>query len=323
MKKSTIAWLIIAASLVLIGAIIFGGLIMALKFDFSKLNTNKIETNTHTVSDSFDSIVIDTDTADITFLPSENGECKVVCNEKENLNHTVEVVDGVLTVKRIDTRKWYEHIQIFSFGKTSVTVYLPQSEYKSLSIGADTGDVSIPNNFKFDSIDVILSTGNVNCHASASNKIEIRTSTGHINIDNVSVGGLELSVSTGKVSVSSVVCDGDVKLKASTGDTTLSNITCENLTSSASTGKLIMNNVIASGNFDIERDTGDVRFEMCDAREITIVTDTGDVKGTLLSDKIFIANTDTGRKDVPETTAGGKCKIATDTGDIIIEIVSD
>ncbi len=322
MKKSTIAWLVVAASLILLGAIIFGGVMMSLNWDFNKLNTNKFETNTHTVSDSFDSIAIDTDTADITFLPSEDESCKVVCNELENINHSVDVVDGKLTIKCEDTRKWYEYIGI-NFGKTTVTVYLPQSEYSSLSIGADTSDVSIPNNFKFDSINVIVSTGDVTCSASTSGKMSIKTSTGDIKLDNLSVGSIELSVSTGRVSISSVVCDGDIKLRATTGDTTLTNITCANLTSKASTGKLIMNNVIASGNFSIERNTGDVRFERCDAEEITIVTGTGDVNGTLLSDKIFIANTDTGRKDVPETTTGGKCKITTDTGDIKISIVEN
>ncbi len=323
MKKSTIAWLIVAASLVLIGALIFGGLIMALKFDFSKLNTAKIETNTHTISESFDSIAIDADTADITFLPSEDEDCKVVCHEQDNLKHSVEVVNGALTVKRIDTRKWYEHIGIFSFGKTSVTVYLPQSEYSSLSINADTSDVSIPNDFKFENINVILSTGDVTCSASASGKMSFKASTGDIKLENLSAGCIDISVSTGKITVLSVVCEGDINLKASTGDATLTNITCKNLSSKASTGKLVMNNVIASGNFSIERDTGDVKFERCDAGEITIVTDTGNVKGTLLSDKIFIVDTDTGRKDVPETTTGGKCKITTDTGDIKIIIAAD
>ena len=39
-----------------------------------------------------------------------------------------------------------------------------------------------------------------------------------------------------------------------------------------------------------------------------------------LTEKIFIAKTDTGEIKVPETTSGGKCKITTDTGDIKIEI---
>ena len=72
--------------------------------------------------------------------------------------------------------------------------------------------------------------------------------------------------------------------------------------------------------FSIERSTGDVRFTDCDAAEICVKTDTGDVTGSLLSDKVFITNTDTGSVNVPETISGGKCEIITDTGDIKITI---
>ena len=79
--------------------------------------------------------------------------------------------------------------------------------------------------------------------------------------------------------------------------------------------------MIAEGAISIERETGDVRLDRCDAAEITVLTDTGDVEGTLLSEKVFIVATDTGKKDVPESLTGGKCKITTDTGDIVIKIV--
>ena len=57
-----------------------------------------------------------------------------------------------------------------------------------------------------------------------------------------------------------------------------------------------------------------------DAAELEISTDTGDVKGSLLTEKVFITRSDTGRIRVPETVTGGKCKITTDTGNIEIEI---
>lgn len=81
-----------------------------------------------------------------------------------------------------------------------------------------------------------------------------------------------------------------------------------------------MKNVIATEKFSIERSTGDVTFDGADAAEIFVKTDTGDVKGSLLTDKVFITETDTGRVDVPKTTIGGRCEITTDTGDISIEI---
>ena len=81
-----------------------------------------------------------------------------------------------------------------------------------------------------------------------------------------------------------------------------------------------MTNVIAAEEFHLERDTGNIEFNGCDAETIYAKTTTGDVRGTLLSEKVFITETDTGNIDVPKTIAGGKCEITTDTGDINIKI---
>jgi DUF4097 and DUF4098 domain-containing protein YvlB len=81
-----------------------------------------------------------------------------------------------------------------------------------------------------------------------------------------------------------------------------------------------MNNVIASGNYTIERSTGDVTFNGCDAAELLVEVSTGDVTGTLLTEKVFVVRSSSGKIDVPETITGGKCKITTSTGCIHIEI---
>lgn len=72
--------------------------------------------------------------------------------------------------------------------------------------------------------------------------------------------------------------------------------------------------------FSIERDTGDVRFESCDAGQITVKTSTGDVTGTLRTEKVFLTKRSTGAVDVPESGTGSKCEITTSTGDISIQI---
>ena len=103
-----------------------------------------------------------------------------------------------------------------------------------------------------------------------------------------------------------------------TGKTDIDNVSCRNLFSDGDTGNITLKNVIAAEKFDIERDTGDVKFEDCDAAEISVETDTGDVTGNFLTDKVFLTETDTGRIDVPKTVTGGRCEISTDTGDIKI-----
>jgi DUF4097 and DUF4098 domain-containing protein YvlB len=99
-----------------------------------------------------------------------------------------------------------------------------------------------------------------------------------------------------------------------------SSVTCQALVSDGDTGDMILNSVTATEKFIITRDTGDVRLDGCDAAEIFITTDTGDVKGSLLSEKVFIARSKTGKIDVPKTVNGGRCEITTDTGNINIKL---
>ena len=319
MNNRTKIWLATAAFLVITGLLIFIIAFSVCGFDFSRLGTVKYESNTHLISDKFDSISVKTDTADIIFLPSENGNCMVECYEAENQKHSVAVIDGTLKINVTDERKWYEYIEI-GFESSKITVYLPDEEYASLNIKESTGDIEITDYFKFDSIDIKVSTGDVKNYASASDLIKIKTSTGDIMLENITAGALDLSGSTGMISVKSVECDWNIEIRVSTGETVLSDVSCMNLISGGSTGDISLFNVIADGLFSIERSTGDIKFESSDATEIFIKTDTGDVRGSLLSDKVFFAESDTGRINIPKTLTGGKCEITTDTGDIKITI---
>jgi DUF4097 and DUF4098 domain-containing protein YvlB len=318
MNKTKI-WLITAAFLVIIGSIIFAGVMTVLKWDFAKLQTAKFETNNYEINEKFNNISVVTDTADIVFKVSENQKTSVVCYEQKNAKHSVSVKEDALVIEIVDTRKWYEHIGIM-FGTPEITVYIPQGEYGELLVKGSTGDVEIPKDFKFESIDIVESTGNVRNYASASKSIKIKTSTGDIKVQNVKARKIDLLVSTGGVNVGSVNCEGDISAKVSTGKTNMTDVTCKNIVSGGSTGGILMKNVIATEKFTVERSTGDIRLEKCDAADIQIKTDTGDINGTLLSGKIFTANSDTGNVKIPESEAGGKCKITTDTGDIKIGI---
>lgn len=322
MRKQSAVWLVTAFSLILIGCIVFGGVMTAMGWDFSKISTTKLETNSYEIHESFADISILSDTADITFVPAEDLKCSVVCYEDVKAKHSVSVEDGMLSIKLVDSRKWYDYISIFHFGTPKITVSIPQGQYGALFVKSDTGDVEIAQDFAFENINISLSTGDVINYAPASKSIKINTSTGKINVENVSADTLDLTASTGNITVSNVICEGDVKIGVSTGKCHLTSLKCNNIGSTGSTGDIYLKNVTAYGNFSIDRSTGDVTFEACDAAEIYVKTDTGNVTGSLLSEKVFITETDTGRIIVPETTTGGKCKIITDTGDIKIDISS-
>lgn len=315
MTKTTGLWLTVATCLILVGCIIFGGVMMALKWDFSKLSTSKYEISNHTISEPFRNISIASDTARIEFIPSEESQTKVVCYQQVNMKYTVSIQDNTLTIRLNDQRKWYDYIGIH-FVTPEITVYIPKAQYDALTIHSITGDITVPEGFQFQSIDISLSTGDVTNRASAVDDMRIKTTTGDILVQNVSAGSVSLSVSTGKTQVSSVNCSGNITMSCSTGKTILEDIQCMNVISKCTTGDIDLNNVIATEALSISRNTGDISLTSCDANELTLKASTGDITGSLLTPKVFITNSSAGSINVPESVTGGKCKITTSTGNI-------
>lgn len=319
MTKATKAWVITAISLILLGCILFGGTMMKLDWNFTKLNTTAFETNTYQITESFSSIRIETDTAKIEIHPATDGNCSITCFEQVNLKHTATVQDGVLNIRSADERKWYENIGIH-FSTPKITLAIPAAHYESLVIREDTGDILISKDFSFGSMDIAASTGDICNYGNVDGAMQIKTSTGSISAENIRVGTAHLSASTGTIKAASLDCNADLQASVTTGKILLTNVTAQNLLSIGDTGDIQMKNVVVAEHLSIQRDTGDVIFDRCDAATISVNTDTGDVRGTLLTEKVFLAQTDTGKVLVPNSNNGGKCEITTDTGNIVINI---
>lgn len=251
-----------------------------LKWDLSKLSTVGYETNRYELQEKYQNISVVTDTAQVAFVPSESQTTTVVCHEQENRKHTVTVKDDTLIIEIKDTRKWYEHIGIH-FGSPKITVYIPQGALGAVGVTASTGDICVEN-------------------------MEAET--------------LDLRVTTGWITVSDVTCQEDANIRNSTGKVTLTDLQCKNLTSAGSTGNVVLEQVVAAEKISVKRSTGDIRLEGCDAAELFLETDTGNVVGSLLTEKVFIAHTDTGKVNVPKTVTGGRCEITSDTGNIKITV---
>lgn len=316
MKK---AFIIIAIILLVVGSAIFFAALASAKFDFRSLETSKLQIRTYPVGEAFRNIQIDEDTADVVFALSADGTCSVVCRESEKTTHTVTVENGTLSIVSKEQIGWKSLFNL-SFENESVTVYLPQDTYETLAINTHSGDVTLPKELHFNGIAITGSTGDVRCGASVSETLSIHLSTGDVILDGVSAAAIDCAVTTGDIRMQNISCAGDVQLKLSTGRTNLDGLTCRELHSEGSTGKASFKNVVASGTLAIERGTGDVTFELCDAGEIRVKTTTGDVTGTLRTGKTFVTKTSTGDVSVPESAAGGRCEITTNTGDISIRI---
>lgn len=314
MRNTTKIWLVIASALVIFGGLIFTIAMDAQHWNFKELSRSKYTTRTLEITEEFSNITLTTSEADIKFVPSTDGTSKITYFDKEEISYTATVADGTIQIQSLDEDKWY--YSFFNFKKPYITISIPASAYGDLKINSDTSDVYIPTNFSFENMDITLSTGDLNSNANVNNLAKIKTSTGDIELENISASTLDLTVTTGDISIKNTTCSGDIKIVVDTGESELNNVKCKSLSSTGDTGDIELEDFIATEKISIERDTGDVQFERSDATELHITTSTGDVKGSLLSDKVFITKSSSGKIIVPKTTTGGICEISTSTGDI-------
>lgn len=321
MKKSTKKWLIAALILVLVGGAIVAAVTVYVDMDYSRLNTEKYVTNTTEITEDFDNIQIKTYSADITFIPTKSDKCKVVCNKCEDLTHTITSENGTLSVDEKDNREFIDKIAFtVSSPTTEITVYLPVKEYGKLQINDDNGDVIIPEDFTFTDITVFGQNGEIECNANADNNIEIETYSGDINLSGVTAKGINLNSKSGEIELKDIACSEDCIAHNDMGDVNAENVSCGNFLSDALSGEIRLKNVVANKKMDIQRNTGDIRLHASDADEIYLKTESGSITGTILTEKIFLTETQSGNVSVPKTVKGGKCEIITEWGDIDISL---
>ena len=259
------------------------------------------------------------DTSDIEFVLTTDSTKKIVYQESEKVFHTDEVKDGTLFIKQVEDIKWYERIFTFDFAPKKATIYLPVAELDELKVDNSTGDLKIPHDFSFKSVDIKLSTGNISFNANVNGETKITTSTGDVSLSDNSLKSLFVHRSTGKLTMKNVNVEEAITVEGSTGDVKISNTNAASLKITSSTGEVNLNNVKLTGDLDIKTSTGDVEFDDLDFANGNIKTSTGDVEGTLSTAKYIEAETDTGKVKVDsDRTATQELKVKTDTGNIKI-----
>lgn len=218
MSKAAKVWLMIAAVLVLTGSGLFVGVMCKLNWDFSKLSTVKYIRNSHEISQSFDRISVDTEEADVRFVLSEDGRCRVECREEEKAIHTVTVRDGTLKITVDNQKRWYDYIGIDAFCAPQITVYLPETEYISLLVWGETGDVEIFGDFFFREVEIAVDTGDLTLKdVVAEQTIMLETNTGDIRLEGCDAAELSLETDTGDIS-GSLLTEKIFLTEVSTGD---------------------------------------------------------------------------------------------------------
>ncbi len=294
--------------------------------------------NTYEFIQPVSSIQIRVSDADVTLLPTEGETCKVVCNETEARAHTVALENGVLSVIQPSLPPVW-----FSFGFHSgpaVTVYLPEGAYQALSLQNASGNLDGSGDFTFQTVRLTTSSGSISFSARASQSIDAAASSGDITLESCQAesltvsatsGDIELlrcqaeklaaSASSGCISIREGTVTGPASAETTSGDLSVTDFSSAAFSAQTSSGMLTLSNACFDGLATLKATSGDVLLRDADAGEFSISTSSGDVTGTLLSGKLFHAETSSGDIHLPgDDSSGGNCEISTTSGDIDLSL---
>jgi len=308
-------------------------------FDLKNLDSMEWETNTYVVEEEFKNISMKGDDAKISFAASEDDSCKVVCTESEHVYNVIEVKEGTLAIERVNERKWNGYIGGFA-GEIQLTVYLPKEEYEKLTINNSSGSVEIPEGFTFAEAEIVNSSGHIRFAADVGGSLSLENTSGGMDIESVLVSGdMEAKSTSGSIEISDIKCEnltaentsggmdmasvfagGNMEVKGTSGSINFENVECINLNVENTNGSVDCADVIASGEICIKNTSGGMELDRCDAGSLKLEATSGSIEGTLLSEKTFLADAGSGSVEVPGTTTGGKCEVATSSGDIFMSI---
>lgn len=301
MKKSRKITVIIAVCLIAVGFIAALTAAMMKGFNFTELNTMRIETKTYEIKEDFNDIIIQSTNSEIDFVLSMDDQCKVVCRQADSMANSVIAQDGELKIIQKDSRKWYDYFG-FNFSKNaSLTIYLPKKEYNSLALKTVSADALVPEELVFNEAQLASTSGDITFMANAKNKLLLKSTSGDVIAENISGNLVEAKTTSGEIFLSDI-SSSEIRANSTSGDIKISSSTAENYA-------------------QLESTSGSVIIDGFDAEDLVIKTVSGNAKGTLLTPKDFTTNTVSGRIRVPSSQSGaGRCKISTTSGNISIEI---
>ena len=267
--------LIVAVVLVVLGLVLTAAALFATDFTFDFFQFETTE-RTLELTEDFQNIAIEVDTADVYFLPALDGKGKVYLTETKKQFHDVFVANDTLTVRAVDTRHWYE--QLFSFGTMSVEIYLPQSRYVNLFCETDTGDLQMPSAFLFSIAEIETDTGDVDWHANTTGRLSLSTDTGKMQLLGLQAGSLKLEAGTGDIQIVDTTALQRIEVETDTGDVTFDKADGESIYVETDTGD-VTGTFLTEKLFRGESDTGRVDVPW-DTRggDCIVITDTGDIK---------------------------------------------
>ena len=288
----------IVASALAVSAITLLGTGLAASADWR--GSTSLVTKNYPVSGSFSSVSVTEYYADVQLRASRDGSVSVTTRDTQDVTHTVQVVNGTLTISRPEPNLG-QRIFHDDDDDPTVIVYLPAGDYGSLTVNTTAGDIESAGQLNFASANLTSTAGDIDITGSVTQSLVCTTTTGDVEVNSPAAGAVQISTNT--------------------GDAELTGVSAQSLSIHTNTGDADLERTVAAGAIEISTTTGDIELERSDSASLTLSTTSGDVEGSLLTGKTFSASSTSGRVSVPASTPGaGACNVSTTSGSIRLTV---
>ncbi len=143
------------------------------------------------------------------------------------------------------------------------------------------------------------------------------TMSGSIILHDCQASDLDLAASSGKIDLRHVTVAQKLSAETTSGNISLLDCTAGELALEASSGKVTLENVTAAETLSVITQSGNISLQKCDAPTLSLSAKSGNVKGVLLSDKMYDVRSNSGKILCPSSVEGhGTCTVRTSSGNI-------
>ena len=274
---------------------------------------------TRVIEQNFKNISIDVSSSRLFLKPAKDGICKAVWEKGAKFCALAEVKEDTLYIRTPD-KKEENGIENNSFKDAEITLYIPVREYGRFELTAFSEEIYVSGAFTFESLKITNKFSYIICVGFTANTVELNMDSGYIRTIYISSRDINLSAVSGDVVFERSEAK-KITVKTVSGDVSVCNAKLDGLVAETSSGDVKLTEVTAENGLELQTSSGDVIFDRSDAKEITVHTASGEVRGSLLSDKVFVCKSSSGKINVPGTVTGGKCSVETDSGDINLVIL--
>lgn len=196
--SKTVKALIVAAALIVIGAIVGG--IGFFCGGWNSLTENYgpgSVANSQSWSEQVTKLEISTVSDNVQLLPSEDGKVRVNWKDTRYGHYEVSLERGTLKIRYRDTEQKIR----FDFGDDeprTVAVYLPDDEYESLLLTTTSGNFA-SSGFSFDETKLTTTSGEVGLENGSFGEAKINTTSGDVVLDCYDASATEINTTSGNV----------------------------------------------------------------------------------------------------------------------------